>query len=70
MCEGQSDGSGGDEGLSGMELGLAIGGGVAGGIALVGTVAYMAGWIGGWPAAAVTEGDRTALFTGNMKTKM
>jgi hypothetical protein len=53
-----------------MELGLAIGGGVAGGIALVGTVAYMAGWIGGWPAAAVTEGDRTALFTGNMKTKM
>lgn len=64
MCEGPSDGSGGDKGLSGMELGLAIGGGVAGGIALVGTVAYMAGWMGG-PSkengAALISEERTPL---------
>ena len=63
-CEGPGDGSTGDEGLSGMELGLAIGGGVAGGIALVGTVAYMAGWTGGAPAAAATTQEGTELFAG------
>lgn len=63
-CEGPGDGSTGDEGLSGMELGLAIGGGVAGGIALVGTVAYMAGWTGGAPTAGATTRESTELFTG------
>lgn len=70
VCEGPGDGSTGDEGLSGMELGLAIGGGVAGGIALVGTVAYMAGWTGGGSAAAATIGASTALFAGRKTTEL